>query len=291
MNKTSTDFNIPIYLFHNGQNFDLADFLGCHKSKENGNTGYEFRVWAPNAKEISIVGDFNKWDKKSNPMKKISDQIWMTFIPELKEFDTYKYYVKRMDNSERMKADPFGTHMETKPATDSKIYDISNFKWSDSKWQEKKKSKNIYKSPVNIYEVNLGSWRKNADGSFYSYEKLAEELIPYVKSMGYTHIELMPIAEFPFDGSWGYQSIGYFAPTSRFGTPHSFMWFVNRCHIAGIGVILDWVPAHFPKDEAGLFEWDGSCLYEYSDTLKKEHRSWDTRIFVYGKPEVCWFLV
>lgn len=289
--KLPKDYELPIHLFHQGKNYDCADFFGCHYIKRGNVSGYEFKVWAPNAKEISVVGDFNNWDTTANPMKKISDQIWMAFVKGLRTFDTYKYNVIGADGSERMKADPYGTHMETKPATGSKIFDIGGFKWTDSRWQEDKNSKNIYKSPVNIYEVHAGSWKQNSDGSFYSYEMLADELVPYVKSMGYTHIEFMPLAEFPFDGSWGYQCIGYYAPTSRYGTPHDFMKLVNKCHAAGIGVILDWVPAHFPKDAAGLFEWDGTCLYEYTDPKKREHLSWGTRIFDYGRDEVRSFLI
>jgi 1,4-alpha-glucan branching enzyme len=289
--KLPKHYDLPIYLFHQGKNYDSADFFGCHYIENKKVSGYEFRVWAPNAENISVVGDFNNWDEKANPMKKITDQIWIAFIPELKKYDTYKYYVKGKDGSVRLKADPYGTHMETKPATGSKVYDISGFKWTDKKWQDKKAITNLYKSPINIYEVNAGSWKKNDNGSFYSYKMLEDELIPYVKSMGYTHIELMPLAEYPYDGSWGYQCIGYYAPTSRYGTPHDLMSFINKCHNAGIGVILDWVPAHFPKDEAGLFEWDGTCCYEYSDPKKREHLAWGTRVFDYGKPEVQSFLI
>ncbi len=289
--KLPKNFELPIHLFHKGTNYDCADFFGCHSIKNETVSGYEFRVWAPNAKEISVVGDFNNWDTKANPMKKISDQIWMAFITGVEKYSTYKYNVVGADGSTRMKADPYGTHMENKPATGTKIFDISSFKWSDSKWIESKGKNNIIKNPINIYEVHAGSWKQNEDGSFYSYRKLAEELIPYVKSMGYTHIEFMPLTEFPYDGSWGYQVIGYFAPTSRYGTPDDFMYFVNKCHNAGIGIILDWVPAHFPKDEAGLFEWDGTCLYEYTDPKKREHLAWGTRVFDYGRPEVCSFLI
>ncbi len=289
--KLPKKYELPIYLFHNGKNYQAADFFGAHLVNSGENKGYEFKVWAPKAKSISVVGDFNNWDRTANPMKKISDEIWMAYISDLKIYDTYKYSVEAQDGKIKMKADPYGSHMETKPATGTKIYDIDGFKWTDQQWQDKKAVTNIYKSPVNIYEVNLGSWRKNADGSFYSYEQFADEVVPYAKSMGYTHIELMPLAEYPFDGSWGYQGIGYYAPTSRFGTPESFMKFINKCHKSGIGVILDWVPAHFPKDEAGLYEWDGSCCYEYTDQKKKEHLSWGTHIFDYGKPEVCSFLI
>ncbi len=289
--KLPKNYELPIYLFHQGTNYDAADFFGAHYVNSTKNMGYEFRVWAPNAKSISVVGDFNNWDINANPMKKISDQVWMAFIKDLKDFDTYKYSVEGMNGQVKMKADPFGVHMETKPATGTKIYDISSFKWTDQQWQDKKKEINVYKSPINIYEVHLNSWKQNEDGSFLSYEKFADEIVPYVKSMGYTHIELMPLAEYPYDGSWGYQGIGYFAPTSRFGTPCDFMKLINKCHKAGIGVILDWVPAHFPKDEAGLYEWDGGCCFEYTDPKKREHLAWGTRVFDYGKPEVCSFLI
>jgi len=289
--KLPKKYELPIYLFHQGKNYDAIDFFGAHQINLGKTSGYEFRVWAPNAKSISVVGDFNNWDRTVNPMKKISDQVWMAYISGLNIYDTYKYSVETQNGSVKMKADPFGTHMETKPATGTKLFNISDFKWSDHVWEEKKASSNIYKSPVNIYEVHLNSWKLNDDGSLFSYDKFADEIIPYVKSMGYTHIELMPIAEYPYDGSWGYQGIGYFAPTSRFGTPTDFMNLINKCHKAGIGVILDWVPAHFPKDEAGLFEWDGSYCYEYTDPQKREHLSWGTRIFDFGKPEVCSFLL
>lgn len=290
-NKLPKKHELPIYLFHQGRNYDAADFFGAHAVIKPKKSGYEFRVWAPNAKSISVVGDFNDWNRNINPMKKVSDEIWLVFIADLKTFDTYKYSVESKNGTIKMKSDPFGVHMETNPSTGTKVFEINNFNWTDTVWQEKKKKSNIYKSPINIYEVHLGSWKQTEDGKFYSYDNLSRKLIPYVKSMGYTHIELMPVAEYPYDASWGYQVIGYFAPTSRYGTPTDFMNFINKCHKAGIGVILDWVPAHFPKDEAGLFEWDGSCCYEYSHPHKKEHRSWGTHIFDFGKPEVRSFLI
>ncbi|MFA5658783.1 MAG: 1,4-alpha-glucan branching protein GlgB, partial [Oscillospiraceae bacterium] len=280
-----------IFNFHLGTNYDSADFFGAHPVKSGKVSGYEFRVWAPEALSVSVVGDFNKWDKAANPMKKISDEVWGVFIPEIKKYDTYKYCVETSDESFKMKTDPYANHLETKPATGSKIFDIDNFKWTDDEWQEIKASVNIYKSPMNIYEIHIGSWMKNEDDTVLSYRMLAEKIISYVKKMSYSHIELMPISEYPFDGSWGYQGIAYYAPTSRYGTPEDFMYFINECHKAEIGVILDWVPAHFPKDEAGLYEWDGSCCYEYSDAKKREHLSWGTRVFDYGKPEVRSFLI
>lgn len=291
MISKKNEYEFPIYLYKQGTNVEAYKLFGAHKSKKKNKSGYTFTVWAPHAKSVSVVGTFNDWDKKACPMKKISDGIWSTFIEGIKIYDTYKYSVEGSDGKIVNKADPYGTHMETSPSTGTKIFDIEGFNWSDEEWFEKKAQTNIYKSPVNIYEVHFDSWKKTEDGQRYSYKMFAKEVIPYVKAMGYTHIELMPLAEYPYDGSWGYQSIGYFAPTSRFGTPHDFMWFVNKCHKAGIGVILDWVPAHFPKDEAGLYEWDGECCYEYSDTFKQEHKGWGTRVFDYKKNEVRSFLI
>ena len=283
------NYQIPIHLFHNGTNFEAYKFFGSIKGEKDGQSGYYFRVWAPHSKAISVVGEFNSWDDTRNPMERIADtEIWETFIPNLKIYDIYKYCVTTSTGKKLMKADPYGTHMETAPATATKLYDLDNYKWSDSEWQKKKSETDILNTPVNIYEVNLGSWKKYEDGNFFSYIKFAEEMIPYVTEMGYTHVEFMPLAEYPFDGSWGYQVIGYFAPTSRFGTPEDFMKMVDMFHNADIGVILDWVPAHFPKDEAGLFEWDGEPCYEYSDP---EHRSWGTKVFDYGKGEVRSFLI
>ncbi len=277
--------------FFAGTNYDCADFFGCHKATVDGNEGYIFRVWAPNAKKISLVGDFNDWNESANKLEMLGTSgIWEVFVPGLKTYDTYKYCVVG-DNGKKMKADPFGFHTELKPATGSKIFDIEGFEWTDSKWQENKKTADPYKSAMNIYEVHIGSWKKHDNGAFYSYTDFADAIIPYLQEMSYTHIEFMPLAEFPFDGSWGYQVIGYYAPTSRFGTPHDFMKMIDKFHNAGIAVILDWVPAHFPRDEAGLFQWDGSPLYEYKDPRKGEHRSWGTCVFDYGRTEVKSYLI
>ncbi|GHU57720.1 hypothetical protein FACS1894133_1140 [Clostridia bacterium] len=287
------EYEVPLHLFHQGNLIDGYNFFGAHMTKRGGDEGCVFRVWAAKAKSVAVVGDFNKWDRYRNPMQKLSSGgIWELFVPGLKMFDAYKYSIEGAEGLVKLKSDPYGTHMETRPNTASKIYDIYGFPWEDKSWVREAGSKNWYKSAVNIYEVHLNSWRKGAsEEKLFNYTELGAELIPYVKEMGYTHIEMMPIAEFPFDGSWGYQGIGYYAPTSRYGTPHDFMAFVNECHKNGIGVILDWVPAHFPKDAAGLYEFDGSPSYEYSDPLKWEHRNWGTRIFDWGKPEVQSFLI
>lgn len=286
-------YSVPLHLFHEGNITKGYDFFGSHIVEQDGKKGVVFRVWAPQAASVSVVGDFNRWDRTKGYMNKISDGgIWELFVPGLKVYDAYKYSIESRYGQVRLKADPYGFHMETRPNTATKIYDLSGYKWKDDKWQEERKTKDVYAAPVNIYEVHLNSWQhKTNEDELFNYMECARELVPYVKKMGYTHIEMMPIAEFPFDGSWGYQGIGYFAPTSRFGTPHDFMEFVDYCHQNGIGVILDWVPAHFPKDAAGLYEFDGECCYEYSDPLKNEHRNWGTRVFDWGKPEVQSFLI
>ena len=286
-------YRLPLHLFHEGNITKGYEFFGSHLTEQNGKKGVIFRVWAPQAASVSVVGDFNRWDRTGGYMNKIGDGgIWELFVPGLKVYDAYKYSIESKYGQVRLKADPYGFHMETRPNTATKIYDLSGYKWKDGKWQEERKTKDVYSAPINIYEVHLNSWQhKNYEEELFNYMECARELVPYVKKMGYTHIEMMPIAEFPFDGSWGYQGIGYYAPTSRFGTPHDFMEFVDYCHQNEIGVILDWVPAHFPKDAAGLYEFDGECCYEYSDPLKNEHRNWGTRVFDWGKPEVQSFLI
>ena len=285
--------DFPLYIFHRGENYRAYDFFGSHPWKQNGEDGYIFRVWAPHAQSIRVVGDFNNWDYNAAPeMRRLSDgSCWECFIPHVAVYDAYKYYIKRPDGNINYKSDPYGYHMETRPGTATKIYDIGGFQWTDDAYREQKKTEHTLESPMNIYEMHMGSWRKYDNGEYLSYSRVAEQLIPYVKEMGYTHIELMPITEYPYEPSWGYQVTGYFAPTSRYGTPHAFMDFVNQCHKAGIGVILDWVPAHFPKDANGLYEFDGGFCYEYSDPLKNEHPDWGTRIFDFGRNEVLSFLM
>ncbi len=278
--------DIPVYLFKQGRNCRAYDFFGSHITDK----GAVFRVWAPKAVHISVVGEFNGWNSESHPMNRIADGIWETEIEGIKQYDTYKYSITGEDGKVRLKSDPYAFHCETRPANASKVYCLDGYEWHDKDYLEKVYKTNVYASPVNIYELHAGSWKTYPDGSPYSYRALADELTVYLKEMSYTHVELMPVLEHPFDGSWGYQVTGYFAVTSRYGTPHDFMYFVDKLHEAGIGIILDWVPAHFPKDAHGLYEFDGSCCYEYGDPLKREHADWGTRIFDFGKNEVVSFL-
>ena len=286
----SNENDFPLYLFHQGKNYEAYKFFGAHAFRRGRGSYHRFRVWAPNAVSVSVIGEFNQWDRTRNPMEKISDSVWEVTIPHLKQFASYKYSIETADHRILDKADPYGVHFETRPGTASKLYE-SNYTWEDDAWQKQKKLHSVYKSPMNIYEVHLGSWKKKEGETFPSYLGFAEEIIPYLKKMSYTHVEFMPLTEYPYDGSWGYQVTGYYAPTSRHGTPDDFKKMVDLFHQAGIGVILDWVPAHFPKDAAGLCEFDGSYCYEYADPLKMEHKAWGTRVFDYGKGEVCSFLI
>ena len=286
------ELDLPVYLFHQGTAARAYEVMGAHPFVQDGKSGYIFRVWAPKAKKIAVMGDFNGWDPLDFPMEKMTPQgIWQIFIPDMKEYAAYKYVITDAQGTQLTKTDPYSFHMETRPGTASKTYDVDHYQWKDNKWRELQKKSSPYSAPMNVYEVHLGSWKKYQDGNYFDYEKLAEELIPYVKEMGYTHLELMPVSEYPFDGSWGYQVMGYYAPTSRYGTPDGFMSFVDSCHKAGIAVILDWVPGHFPKDSNGLYRFDGSNCYEYDDSLKNEHKEWGTRIFDWGKNEVRSFLI
>ena len=279
--------SIPLYLFHEGTNAKAYEYLGAHPV----DGGVCFRVWAPNVQWAGGAGDFHGWQPDKAPITQISSGVWECFVDGVNRYDAYKYYFRTADGREFYKSDPFAFHCETRPGTASKYYGELDFDWSDKGWLRKRKKADIYSSPMNIYEVHAGSWQLYDDGNPLSYRDLADRLIPYVKDMGYTHIELLPVMEYPFDGSWGYQVTGYFAPTSRYGTPEDFAYFVNAAHNAGIGVILDWVPAHFPKDTYGLYEFDGGACYEYADPRKGEHLQWGTRVFDYGKPEVQSFLV
>ena len=275
-------------LYHSGCLTDGWRLFGAHPATEKGVHGWWFNVWAPRAKAVSVVGDFNGWDPEETPLAP-KGEFWQGFVPDLPVYTSYKYAVTGADGKLRYKADPYGFHTETRPGTASKLYDIEHFAWTDEAFRKAKQP--VYHQPLNIYEVHLGSWRKHENGDFLDYRDMARQLAAYVKDMGYTAVELLPVTEHPLDDSWGYQCTGYFAPTSRFGTPEDFMWFVDHMHANGIPVILDWVPAHFCKDEQGLYEFDGTCCYEYTDPRKREHAGWGTRIFDYGRPEVVSFLL
>ncbi len=262
------------------------DYFGAHRS--GGST--VFRVWAPKASAVSVVGDFCDWEN-GIPMKNEGGGIFTLRVPALRRYDNYKYKITGVGGKTLVKADPFAFHAELAPGTASKFYELKGYTWHDEDWAENKKNTNIYESPVNIYEVHLGSWIKYDDGNCYNYRDIARPLAEYAKKMSYTHVELMPVFEYPYDGSWGYQVTGYFAPTARYGTPHDFMKFVDIMHENGIGVILDWVPAHFPKDAFSLYRFDGGACYEYSDPRLGEHKEWGTCVFDYGKPEVVSFLI
>ncbi len=277
-----------LWQFHEGTDTHCYQWLGCHYA---GDGGYTFRVWAPHARAVSLVGEFNGWDPTAQPMTRRDGDVWECSLQQVETYSAYKYHIIGAEGRAVDKTDPFAAHVETRPGTAAKVYEIGGFAWQDEEWNRSKESLSVYDRPINIYEVHAGSWRRYSDGNTFSYEKLAEELIPYVQDMGYTHIELLPIMEYPFDGSWGYQVTGYYAPTSRYGTPDGLMTFVNACHLAGIGVILDWVPAHFPKDSTGLYRFDGTACFEYADPRKGEHKEWGTCVFDYGKPEVRCFLI
>ncbi|MFR8227555.1 MAG: 1,4-alpha-glucan branching protein GlgB [Lachnospirales bacterium] len=297
-NKTvGTGFitEVDRYLFGQGTHYEIYEKLGAHPKTYKNQDGMYFAVWAPHAAQVSLVGDFNGWNPDANPMSVLADSgIWEIFIPGMSVGELYKYAITTTSGKILFKADPYAFSAEYRPGTASVTADINNFKWSDEKWMTARSSMVPEEAPLSIYEVHLGSWRKKnrpeKDG-YYTYKEAAQELAAYVKEMGYTHVELMGIAEHPFDGSWGYQVTGYFAPTSRYGLPKDFMYFVNYLHKQGIGVILDWVPAHFPKDAHGLADFDGQPLYEYADPRKGEHPDWGTKVFDYEKNEVKNFLI
>ena len=270
-------------LFYSGRDCRAFDYMGAHPFVQDGEQGYLFRVYAPEAEKVSVMGEFNDWNRDADYMTRDEQGIWEKFIPNIPEYAAYKYSVWAKSGDVFDKSDPYGFHFETRPGNATKAYDIDGYDWGDASWLDWRKKHLPYSNPVNIYECHLGSWKMHEDGNFYSYRQLADELVPYVKEMGYTHIEFMPLTEYPFDGSWGYQVIGYFAATSRYGTPKDLMYLIDKAHQAGLGIIMDWVPAHFPKDGCGLVEFDGSHLYEYADPLKMEHKEWGTRVFDYGK--------
>ena len=289
--KASNPSDLPIYLFKQGNNMEAYRYFGAHLCAQDGQAGVVFRVWAPHAQAVSVVGDFNRWTPDADMMHKVADAVWELFIPGMKAYDVYKFCITTPSGEQVYKADPYAFHAETRPANGSKVYDIGGYPWGDAAWDEAQKKRDVLNGPMLIYELHAGSWKMKEEGVPYNYSELADELIPYIKEMGYTHVELLPITEYPFDGSWGYQVTGYFAPTSRYGTPHDFMAFVDKLHQAGIGVILDWVPAHFPKDGYGLYMFDGAPCYEDPNPRRGEHKEWGTMVFNYGMPEVQSFLI
>ena len=291
MNYSFNEARPALEVFHTGDSVRAYDFLGAHLVYRNDKNGVVFRVWAPTARSVSVAGDFNNWNNEANYMHNIGYGVWEVFVEGVKEFCTYKYCIESEYGDKLMKADPYAFHAQTRPGQASVVYDIESYSWNDSEWFNKRKENNISSSPMNIYEIHAGSWRKYPDGNFFNYQKLADELIPYLKEMHYTHVQLMPIMEYPYDGSWGFQTTGYYAPTSRYGTPSDFMAFVDKLHGEGIGVILDWVPSNFPTDDFGLARFDGSPLYESNDPKTSKRDSWGTCLFNYARFEVTSFLV
>ena len=283
------------YLFGEGTHYEIYKKLGAHPCNVDGKDGVYFAVYAPNALEVYVVGDFNDWKEWDIPLTKLEDSgIWDGFVEGVKENQLYKFFIKAKDGSTLYKADPFANYAEKRPGTASKIYNINGFKWTDSKWIKQRDSQDMFKQPLAIYECQIGSFMKHPgkeDGGYYSYKEFTDRIVEYLKEMKYTHIELMGIAEHPFDGSWGYQVTGYYAPTSRYGEPKDFMYLVNTLHKNGIGVILDWVPAHFAKDAHGLANFDGGAVFEHPDPRLGEHPEWGTKIFNYSKKEVVDYLI
>ena len=291
--KTSALSEFDLYLFHQGTNYHAQEMLGAHFIERDGKRGVRFTVWAPNAKSVSVVGGFNDWDANAQPMQRVRDgEIWETFVEGLGEGEIYKYAIEPQWGGPRiMKADPYGVYAEKKPQTASRTYDMNHYEWKDAAWQEKKAHESSYERPMLTYEVHAGSWRRTLDGEYLSYRDMADQLISYVKEMHYTHIEFMPLCEHPYDGSWGYQATGYFAVTSRYGTPDDFRYLVDTAHANGIGIIMDWVPGHFCKDEQGLRHFDGKNLYESDNEQRAENWEWGTTNFDYGRTEVQSFLI
>ncbi len=291
MNYSFSEVRSPLELFHAGDSMRAFDFFGAHFTNQDGKSGVIFRVWAPNALSVSIVGNFNNWDKDSHYMYKIDDGDWELFVEGIEEFETYKYCIETPWNDRILKSDPYAFHSETRPDNASKVFDINKYSWNDDDWYESNSNIDTLKQPINIYEMHIGSWKRYQDGEFFDYRKLADELVPYLKEMNYTHIQLMPIMEYPFDPSWGYQPTGYFAATSRYGTPDGLMYLIDKLHQSGIGVFMDWVPSNFPKDDFGLAKFDGTSIYEHPNPKLGERPSWGTCLFNYAKKEVISFLV
>ena len=287
--------NDDAYWFGNGTHYQIYKKLGAHPSEEDGVKGYFFAVWAPDAKAVHVVGNFNGWNEEQHPMKKYNaGGIWTLFIPGLGEGELYKYCITTRNGSKKYKADPYANWAELRPGTASKTVDLSGYKWGDSRWMKARSKKDPNREPLAVYECHIGSWMKHPDGTadgFYNYREFADRLAEYLSVMKFTHVELMGISEHPFDGSWGYQVTGYYAPTSRYGHPKDFMYLVDTLHKNNIGVILDWVPAHFCPDDFGLAEFDGSCIYEDPDPRRGQHPDWGTRIFNLAKKEVSNFLI
>lgn len=280
------------HLFGAGTHYEIYEKMGGRLMTHEGARGAAFSVWAPNAKAVSVIGDFNNWDARRSPMRRLGESgIWELFLPAAAEGDKYKFHVTQCDGRVVDKTDPYGVYAEVRPNNASVLYPLKRYKWKDRRWMTARRKYDFRTAPMNIYEVHLGSWKRAEGNRFLSYTELAEQLIPYVKGMGYTHIEMLPVEEHPFDGSWGYQVTGYYAPTSRYGSPDEFKQFVDACHQNGISVILDWVPAHFPKDDFALARFDGTALYEHQDPRLGEHIQWGTYIFNYGRKEVANFLL
>lgn len=291
MNYVFNDERSPLRLFSDGDAVRAYDFLGAHFINLDGRNGVIFRVWAPNAITVSLVGDFNNWNQKANYMYKIGGGVWELFIEDLNEFAVYKFCIETVDHTNILKSDPFAFHCQTRPENASKVFNTNQYVWHDGYWMENRQNTSSPDKPMNIYEIHAGSWKKYPDGNYFNYQKMADELIPYLKEMNYTHVQLMPLMEYPYDPSWGYQTTGYFAATSRYGTPCDLMALIDRCHMEGIGVIMEIVPSNFPKDDYGLYKFDGTCLYEDNNPKKGQRDSWGTCLFNFQRYEVISFLI
>ena len=291
MKYVFNDERSPLRLFSDGDAVRAYDFLGAHFINLDGRNGVIFRVWAPNAITVSLVGDFNNWNQKANYMYKIGGGVWELFIENLNEFAVYKFCIETVDHTNILKSDPFAFHCQTRPENASMVFNTNQYVWHDSYWMENRQNPSSPDKPMNIYEIHAGSWKKYPDGNYFNYQKMADELIPYLKEMNYTHVQLMPLMEYPYDPSWGYQTTGYFAATSRYGTPCDLMALIDRCHMEGIGVIMEIVPSNFPKDDYGLYKFDGTCLYEDNNPKKGQRDSWGTCLFNFQRYEVISFLI